>query len=226
MAKILIVDDEQDILDICKTYFEYEGHQVITGTNGQEAIEQIDDSIDLMILDIMMPEVNGYEVVKKMREQSLDIPFIYLTAKTQENDTIYALTLGADDYIKKPFSPRELILRSHNLLNRSRKFNKQDYLTFDSMTLCKQEKVLKINDEEILLRVREFDLLWYLAEREKTVISKSELLEKVWGYDYYEDANTVNVHIRRIREKLERQDFHDYVITTVWGLGYKFERAK
>ena len=94
------------------------------------------------------------------------------------------------------------------------------------MTLCKQEKVLKINDEEIPLRVREFDLLWYLAEREKTVISKSELLEKVWGYDYYEDTNTVNVHIRRIREKLERQDFHDYVITTVWGLGYKFERAK
>ncbi|MFY2153118.1 response regulator transcription factor [Mammaliicoccus sciuri] len=226
MAHILIVDDEQDILDICKTYFEYEGHLVVTASDGQQAIHQLNDAIDLMILDIMMPEKNGYDVVKEMKAQELDIPFIYLTAKTQEHDTIYALTLGADDYIKKPFSPRELVLRAHNLLNRTQKYHKQDYLTFGSLQLCKQEKIIKVNDQEVPLRVKEFDLLWYLADHEKMVISKSELLEKVWGYDYYEDANTVNVHIRRIREKLEQHQYDEYVIKTVWGLGYKFERAK
>ncbi|OOV76387.1 MULTISPECIES: response regulator transcription factor [Mammaliicoccus] len=226
MANILIVDDEQDILDICKTYFEYEGHHVVTASNGQQAIDLMNDDIDLIILDIMMPEKNGYDVVKEMKIRQLDIPFIYLTAKTQEHDTIYALTLGADDYIKKPFSPRELVLRAHNLLNRTQKYNQQAYLTFGSLQLCKQEKIIKVNHEEIALRVKEFDLLWYLAEHEKMVISKSELLEKVWGYDYYEDANTVNVHIRRIREKLEQQNYNEFVIKTVWGLGYKFERAK
>ncbi|QJF24290.1 response regulator transcription factor [Mammaliicoccus vitulinus] len=226
MANILIVDDEQDILDICKTYFEYEGHQVVTASNGQQAIDRMKDNIDLIILDIMMPEKNGYDVVKEMKAQQLDIPFIYLTAKTQEHDTIYALTLGADDYIKKPFSPRELVLRAHNLLNRTQKYNKQAYLTFGSLQLCKQEKIIQIDGQDIALRVKEFDLLWYLAEHEKMVITKSELLEKVWGYDYYEDANTVNVHIRRIREKLEQQNYDEYVIKTVWGLGYKFERAK
>lgn len=226
MANILIVDDEQDILDICKTYFEYEGHHVVTASNGQQAIDLMNDDIDLIILDIMMPEKNGYDVVKEMKTRQLDIPFIYLTAKTQEHDTIYALTLGADDYIKKPFSPRELVLRAHNLLNRTQKYNQQAYLTFGSLQLRKQEKIIKVNHEEIALRVKEFDLLWYLAEHEKMVISKSELLEKVWGYDYYEDANTVNVHIRRIREKLEQQNYNEFVIKTVWGLGYKFERAK
>ncbi|GGI39541.1 response regulator transcription factor [Mammaliicoccus stepanovicii] len=226
MAHILIADDEQDILDICKTYFEYEGHRVVTASNGQEALNKLDTSIDLIILDIMMPEMNGYEVVQVMKDKHYDIPFIYLTAKTQENDTLYALTLGADDYIKKPFSPRELVLRSHNLLNRTKKYSNQEVLTFSSLTLCKQEKSLMINGQNVPLRVKEFDVLWYLAEHEKVVISKSELLEKVWGYDYYEDANTVNVHIRRIREKLEQHEYYDYAITTVWGLGYKFERAK
>ncbi|WP_323703259.1 response regulator transcription factor [Mammaliicoccus sp. Dog046] len=226
MANILIVDDEKDILEICKTYFEYEGHLVQTANNGEEALLQINDTLDLIILDIMMPIMNGYDVVKEMKAKQLDIPFIYLTAKTQEHDTIYALTLGADDYVKKPFSPRELVLRAHNLLNRTQKYNKQDYLKFGDLELCKQEKIIKINNQDISLRVKEFDLLWYLAVNEKKVIPKSELVEKVWGYDYYEDANTVNVHIRRIREKLEQHQYTDYVIKTVWGLGYKFERTK
>ena len=218
MTHLLIVDDEKDIVDICQTYFEYEGYQVTTTTCGKEALKLLSSDIDIMILDIMMPEVSGY-----------DIPFIYLTAKTQEHDTIYALTLGADDYIKKPFSPRELVLRTNNLLARMSKSNhsnKIEQLEFDGLVLKNLSKTLTINNIEIPMRIKEFELLWYLASREGEVISKSELLEKVWGYDYYEDANTVNVHIHRIREKLEKHDFLPYTITTVWGLGYKFERSR
>ena len=225
---LLIVDDEQDIVDICQTYFEYEGYKVTTTTSGKEAISLLSNDIDIMVLDIMMPEVNGYDIVKEMKRQKLDIPFIYLTAKTQEHDTIYALTLGADDYVKKPFSPRELVLRINNLLTRMKKYHHQpvEQLSFDELTLINLSKVVTVNGHEVPMRIKEFELLWYLASRENEVISKSELLEKVWGYDYYEDANTVNVHIHRIREKLEKESFTTYTITTVWGLGYKFERSR
>lgn len=123
MTHLLIVDDEQNTVDICHTYFEYEGYQVTTTTCGKEALNLLSSDIDLMILDIMMPEVNGYDIVKKMKNMQLDILFIYLTAKTQEHDTIYALTLGANDYIKKTFSPRELVLRTNNLLARMSKLS-------------------------------------------------------------------------------------------------------
>ncbi|MBU5271664.1 response regulator transcription factor SaeR [Staphylococcus caprae] len=229
MTHLLIVDDEQDIVDICQTYFEYEGYQVTTTTNGKEAIQLLSSDIDVMILDIMMPEVSGYDIVKEMKAKQLDIPFIYLTAKTQEHDTIYALTLGADDYVKKPFSPRELVLRTNNLLTRISKYqssNRIEQLEFNGLILNNSSKTLTIDHQEIPMRIKEFELLWYLASRENDVISKSELLEKVWGYDYYEDANTVNVHIHRIREKLEKHHFITYTITTVWGLGYKFERSR
>ncbi|MGL4100244.1 response regulator transcription factor [Staphylococcus epidermidis] len=186
MTHLLIVDDEKDIVDICQTYFEYEGYQVTTTTCGKEALKLLSSDIDIMILDIMMPEVNGYDIVKKMKDMQLDIPFIYLTAKTQEIEQ----------------------------------------LEFDGLVLKNLSKTLTINNIEIPMRIKEFELLWYLASREGEVISKSELLEKVWGYDYYEDANTVNVHIHRIREKLEKHDFLPYTITTVWGLGYKFERSR
>ena len=168
MIHLLIVDDEQDIVDICQTYFEYEGYHVTT-TNGKEAIKLLSSEIDVMILDIMMPEVTGYDIVKEMKAQQLE---------------------------------------------------------FNGLILKNPSKTLTINSEDIPMRIKEFELLWYLASRENEVISKSELLENVWGYDYYEDANTVNVHIHRIREKLEKHHFITYTITTVWGLGYKFERSR
>ena len=169
MTHLLIVDDEQDIVDICQTYFEYEGYQVTTTTNGREAIKLLSSEIDVMILDIMMPEVSGYDIVKEMKAQQLDIPFIYLTAKTQEHDTIYALTLGADDYVKKPFSPRELVLRTNNLLARISKYqsnHQTEQLEFNGLILKNQSKTLTINSEEIPMRIKEFELLWYLASRE------------------------------------------------------------
>ncbi|WP_422125854.1 response regulator transcription factor [Staphylococcus simulans] len=213
------------MVDICQTYFEYEGYKVLTAHNGEDALNQLDPSIDLIILDIMMPNVDGYEVIKEMKQRQLDIPFIYMSAKTKEHDTIYALTLGADDYLKKPFSPRELVLRANNLLSRvKRSQSAQTALTFDTLKLNDQQKSVEINGAVVNLRIKEFELLWYLATHENQAISKSQLLEEVWGYDYYEDASTVNVHIHRIREKFEQFGFDAYTITTVWGLGYKFER--
>ena len=157
MTHLLIVDDEKDIVDICQTYFEYEGYQVTTTTCGKEALKLLSSDIDIMILDIMMPEVSGYDIVKKMKDMQLDIPFIYLTAKTQEHDTIYALTLGADDYIKKPFSPRELVLRTNNLLARMSKSNysnKIEQLEFDGLVLKNLSKTLTINNIEIPMRIK------------------------------------------------------------------------
>ncbi|GEP83804.1 response regulator saeR (fragment 1) [Staphylococcus piscifermentans] len=227
MNHILLVDDEKDIVDICQTYFEYEGYTVTTASNGEEALQHLNDSIDLIVLDIMMPELNGYDVVKEMKQRQLDIPFIYLSAKTQEQDTIYALTLGADDYMTKPFSPRELVLRANNLLNRVRKcMNLQSSLRFGALELNDTQKRALIYDEPVNLRIKEFELLWYLGKHENEVISKSELIQEVWQYDYYEDVNTVNVHIHRLREKFEQFNYHDYTIKTVWGLGYTFERKQ
>lgn len=225
MEHILIVDDEPDIRDICKTYFEFEGYSVSTASNGQEALAMLDASIDLMILDIMMPEKDGYAVVKEMQSRNLDIPYIYLTAKTTESDAIYGLMLGADDYVKKPFSPRELVIRAKNILKRvNQSAVAQDTVTFGALTLDNLTKTVTINDETVSLRVKEFELLWYFATHENVALSKTDLLEQVWGYDYYEDMNTLNVHIHRLREKLEQHNYDDYAITTVWGLGYKFQR--
>ncbi|UXR86952.1 response regulator transcription factor [Staphylococcus felis] len=227
MAHVLIVDDEQDIREICKTYFEYEGYDVTVAANGQQALDKLDATIDVMIIDIMMPEVNGYEVVKAMKNKGMDIPYIYLTAKTSEQDTIYGLMLGADDYVKKPFSPRELVIRVKNILNRVNiaKPRDKEMIHCGRLQLNHLTKTATLDDEIIPFRIKEFELLWYFANHESVALSKTDLLEQVWGYEYYEDMNTLNVHIHRIREKLEKHGYDDYSITTVWGLGYKFQRT-
>ncbi|QLK86580.1 response regulator transcription factor [Staphylococcus sp. 17KM0847] len=223
---VLIVDDEPDICDICKTYFEFEGYRVSIASNGQEAIDMLDQHIDLLILDIMMPQKDGYAVIKDMKARHLDIPYIYLTAKTTEADTIYGLMLGADDYVKKPFSPRELVIRAKNILSRTcHQSIDHETLTFGTLTLNNLTKTVTIEGQNIDLRVKEFELLWYFATHENIALSKTDLLEQVWGYDYYEDMNTLNVHIHRLREKLEHYHYNDYQIKTVWGLGYKFQRG-
>lgn len=226
MPHILIADDEKDIREICKTYFEFEGYQVTLAENGKEALGFLDESIDLMVLDIMMPEVDGYDVVKEMKAQQLDIPYIYLTAKTSESDTIFGLMLGADDYVKKPFSPRELVIRAKNLLDRlATKLKKHEVISCGDLKLNNVTKTVEINGETVPFRIKEFELLWYFMTHEDEAISKTSLIEEVWGYEFYEDVNSLNVHIHRIREKLENNRFNEYTISTVWGLGYKFQRS-
>lgn len=226
MTHILIADDEKDIREICKTYFEFEGYQVTLAENGKEALGFLDESIDLMVLDIMMPEVDGYDVVKEMKAQQLDIPYIYLTAKTSESDTIFGLMLGADDYVKKPFSPRELVIRAKNLLNRvTTKPTRHEVINCGNLKLNNMTKIVEINSKVIPFRIKEFELLWYFVTHEDEAISKTSLIEEVWGYEFYEDVNSLNVHVHRIREKLESNHFNEYTISTVWGLGYKFQRS-
>lgn len=226
MPHILIADDEKDIREICKTYFEFEGYQVTLAENGKEALGFLDESIDLMVLDIMMPEVDGYDVVKEIKAQQFDIPYIYLTAKTSESDTIFGLMLGADDYVKKPFSPRELVIRAKNLLDRlATKPKKHEVISCGDLKLNNVTKTVEINGETVPFLIKEFELLWYFMTYEDEAISKTSLIEEVWGYEFYEDVNSLNVHIHRIREKLENNRFNEYTISTVWGLGYKFQRS-
>lgn len=226
MPHILIADDEKDIREICKTYFEFEGYQVTLAENGKEALEFLDEAIDLLVLDIMMPEADGYDVVKEMKAQQLDIPYIYLTAKTSESDTIFGLMLGADDYVKKPFSPRELVIRAKNLLNRvTTKPTRHEVINCGNLKLNNMTKIVEINSKVIPFRIKEFELLWYFVTHEDEAISKTSLIEEVWGYEFYEDVNSLNVHVHRIREKLESNHFNEYTISTVWGLGYKFQRS-
>lgn len=226
MVKVLVVDDEKDIRDICKTYFEFEGYEVITAEDGVHALDVLDHTIDVMVLDIMMPGMDGYEFIHQTKMRGFNIPYIYLTAKVSENDTIYGLTLGAEDYIRKPFSPRELVLRTKKIINRTvKEANDEPILTFGRLVLNDKHKAAYIDGQDLMLRQKEYELLHYLAQNLDAAIAKSELLDHVWGYEYYEDMNTLNVHIHRIREKLEMHDYHDYIIQTVWGLGYKFERG-
>lgn len=224
MNTILLVDDEETIVDVCRRYLEKEGFRVLTARNGQEALGIYDmQRVDLMVVDIMMPKMDGHAFIMEVQERGKDTPFLYLSALTQEKERLYGLTLGADDYMSKPFSPRELVLRVKNILRRSRQFVEPETLTHGPLFLDKGKREASVSGQELELTIKEFDLLWLLASENKRVFSKSELLERVWGYEYDGDANTINVHIHHLREKLQVNGEAPVFIKTVWGLGYKFE---
>lgn len=230
MTSVLIVDDELPIVEICQLYLLNEGYTVFTATNGEEAEKIVkSNAIDFMVVDIMMPKKNGYEYVEQLQAEGYDIPFLYLTALNQEKDTLYGLALGADDYMTKPFSPRELLFRIRNILKRANKFKLHEpaVLQEQGLRLNKDERAAYLNEQMLDLTNKEFDLLWTLVEEKHRVLSKSELLKKVWGYDYYEDSSTVNVHVHHLREKLATLDQDKtVVIKTVWGIGYQFKSSE
>lgn len=225
--KVLLVDDEENILDVCARYLMREGYEVSTASNGYEAIERYNTfQPDIVILDIMMPEMDGWQAAEKIREDS-DTPIIMLTALGQEKDRIYGLTIGADDYVTKPFSPRELLLRVKNVLRRTystpNREAQREILKWNDLLIDRDKRKVVVTGREIDMTVKEFDLLTLLAEHPSQVFSKSQLLETLWGYEYLGDANTINVHIRRLREKIEVDPSEPQWIKTVWGIGYKFE---
>lgn len=225
--KVLLVDDEENIVDVCSRYLTREGYEVSTASNGYEAIERYNAfQPDIVILDIMMPQMDGWQTAEKIREDS-DTPIIMLTALGQEKDRIYGLTIGADDYVTKPFSPRELLLRVKNVLRRTYSAQKQEkqreVLKWKDLLIDRDKRKVVVSGKEIEMTVKEFDLLTLLAEHPSQVFSKSQLLETLWGYEYLGDANTINVHIRRLREKIEIDPSEPQWIKTVWGIGYKFE---
>jgi DNA-binding response OmpR family regulator len=222
MTKILVVDDEPKILDLVSSYLKPEGYEVLTATDGPSALKNARTfKPDLIVLDIMLPEMDGLEVLSVLRRE-IDTYVILLTAKTEETDKIVGLSVGADDYITKPFSPRELVARIKAALRRVRLGSKsQDkrMLAFQNIRIDTQGRKVWVDKQEIELTTIEFDLLKTLAMHPGRVLSREQLLEQVWGYDYYGEIRVVDVHVGHIRQKLGEGDF----IATVRGVGYRFE---
>lgn len=224
---ILVLDDEKEIADLVELYLENENYTVYKYYNSEEAINCINKvNLDLAILDVMIKGKDGFEICKYIREKDLKFPVIMLTAKIEDKDKITGLTLGADDYITKPFNPLELVARVKSALRRYTKYNeknKEDIIYIDGLEISKEKHTCKLYDKNIELTPLEFDILLYLANKRGEVVSSEELFEKVWKEKYLDNNNTVMVHIRRIREKLKEDTKKPKYIKTVWGVGYKIE---
>ncbi len=227
-SNILVIDDEINILELVKFNLELNNYKVFTAKNGREGIEKINTiNIDLVILDLMMPEVDGIQVCKYIRgnEKLKTIPIIMLTAKSTETDKIFGLEIGADDYITKPFSVKELTARVKALLRRSAMETNlsKEVIRFNNMTINTTEHIVKINEKEIKLTLKEYEVLLLLASNKGKVFSRDSLLNEVWGYDYIGETRTVDVHIRHLRKKIEEIDNEKEYIETVRGVGYKIK---
>ena len=226
--RILIIEDEASISDIIKFNLIKEGYQVETAYDGQEGLRKALENPDLILLDVMLPLMDGFQVCKKVRETS-NTPILMLTAKEEEVDKVLGLELGADDYITKPFGMRELIARIKANIRRSDfmedKLNAPaDVQTFGNLEIDMNRYEVRKNGTALDLTLREFELLKYLAEHEDKVFSREQLLEEVWGYEYYGDIRTVDVTVRRLREKLEDDPSEPRYIMTKRGIGYHFRR--
>ncbi|SDH38518.1 response regulator transcription factor [Alteribacillus bidgolensis] len=230
-AKVLVVDDEERIRRLLKMYLEREDYTVEEAENGEEALDlAMNKDYDVILLDLMMPGIDGIEVCQELRK-SKATPIIMLTAKGEESNRVQGFEVGTDDYIVKPFSPREVILRVKALLRRSSstKFlqtetQAKDVLVFPHLTIDNDAHRVTANNEIISLTPKEYELLLYLAQAPDKVFSREQLLKDVWNYDFFGDLRTVDTHIKRLREKLSKvsQEAAD-MISTVWGVGYKFE---
>ena len=225
---ILILDDEKEIADLVELYLKNENYNVHKFYDYNLAINCINTKkLDLAILDIMVGKVSGFDICKMIRGKDLNFPIIFLTAKIEDVDKINGLTLGADDYITKPFNPLELVARVKSALRRYTKYNekeKDDNIYIEGLEIDKETHKCLLYGKEIELTPIEFDILLYLANNRGCVVSSEELFEKVWKEKYLDNNNTVMVHIRRIREKLKEDTKNPKFIKTVWGVGYKIEK--
>ena len=224
--KILIVDDEENICELVRLYIEKEGFDAIIANDGQEAVAKFNkEKPDLILLDIMLPIMDGWQVCREIRAQS-KVPIIMLTAKGETFDKVLGLELGADDYVVKPFEPKELIARIRAVLRRSAdsvdEKADEDELSFDGLKINQSTYEVYIDDKKVEMPPKEFELLYFLAKNTNKVFTRDQLLDEIWGYEFFGDSRTVDVHIKRIREKLEGEN-RTWALKTVWGVGYKFE---
>lgn len=224
--KVLVVDDEQYIVELIQFNLENSGFNVVASDNGEDAIEMAQEEMpDAIILDLMLPGMDGFEVCKQIRmeEKTRKIPIIMLTAKGEETDKVLGLELGADDYLTKPFSVRELIARIKAVLRRFEEVPQKQVKTIkihDIVIDTEKYEVMKL-EKRIDLTLKEFELLRILAENRGKVLSRNSLLDEVWGYNYFGETRTVDVHIRHLRKKIEDNDRHHIYIETIRGIGYK-----
>ena len=222
-GKILVVDDDENISEVINMYLQSSGYETRKSTNGKDALVQVEEfKPDLVLLDVMLPGIDGIEVLKNIRKYS-EIPVIMLTAKGDTFDKVLALELGADDYVVKPFEPKELMARVKAVM---RRFNYDNTTTgvieFAELIVDTNSYNVTYKGEEVKMPPKEFELLHFLASNKNKVFTREQLLDKIWGYDFVGDTRTVDVHIKRLRDKFEGE--HSWSIKTVWGVGYKFEK--
>ncbi|MCH3964247.1 MAG: response regulator transcription factor [Clostridium sp.] len=226
MKKILIIEDDLSIAELQKDYLELNKFKVTICTDGIKGLDTlVKEDFDLLILDIMLPEIDGYSILKSIRDKK-DIPVLLVSAKKEEIDRIKGFTLGADDYITKPFSPGELVARVKSHINNYERIKnkfakKRDSITIRGLEIFRDSMQVFVNGNEVELAQKEFELLLYMAENPNRVFSRETLFEKIWGLDSLGDNATVTVHIRRIREKIETSPSEPQYIETVWGAGYR-----
>ena len=222
-AKILVVEDDGAIAFGLQKNLEFEGYEVFVATDGEAGLQQaIDQKPDLLILDIMLPKVNGYEICESLRKRGIGVPVIFLTAKTQEGDKILGFDLGCDDYMTKPFSVRELVARVKTVLRRSR-VEAVEPVKFGAVRLDFEARRVWLNNEEVDLTSKEFDLLKFLVESPGKVLTREMILNKVWGYNYYGTARTIDNFINRLRQKIGDDSDQPRHIATIRGVGYRFQ---
>ena len=228
MQHILIADDNRDITDILSTYSRMEGFEPVVASDGEEAIQLFAQyNPDVVLLDVMMPKEDGYEVCRRIRSKS-NVPVILITARGEDFDKIMGLDIGADDYIVKPFSPREVMARVRAVMRRMAKNNKEassseNLLTVGSLEINLDEYTLHISGNKVALTKKEIETMWTLASNPNKVFTRDNLLDSLWGFDYFGDSRTVDSHIKRLRSKLDIVEHPAWTIKTIWGVGYKFE---
>ncbi len=225
---ILVVDDDLKILKILQHTLSKEGFKVTTAASGEEALQLAKQAFpDLVLLDIMMPGMDGFETYQRLKAIR-EVPVIILSARSDEIDKVVGFRMGVDDYQTKPFSPTELALRVKAVLRRlsEQKVKSENSLKYGSLTLDYDKRVVEIDGQKIELTPKEFELLWLMASNPNRVFTKAHLLDKIWDSSFYGDDNTVTVHIRKLREKIEKDPSKPAYIKTVWGTGYKFEHIE
>lgn len=224
-AKILVADDDRNICELLKLYLEKEDYSVVLAGNGEEALARFDEeNPDLILLDVMMPKLDGWQVCRELRKKS-ECPIIMITAKGETFDKVLGLELGADDYVVKPFEPKEIIARIKAVMRRTGKASAETdkkEVSYDKLTVNMTKYELKVDGKVVDTPPKELELLFHLASNPNRVYTRDQLLDEVWGFEYYGDSRTVDVHIKRLREKLEGVS-DKWSLKTVWGVGYKFE---
>ena len=227
-GKVLLVDDEVNIIEAIERYLVQEGLEVVKATDGEEALVKArEEEPDLIVLDLMLPKLDGLEVCRTLRTES-SVYIIMLTAKTDELDKMVGYAMGADSYVTKPFSPKVLVAKIKAALKRigqqKESIKKErEVIVIDALEIDNKKKSVKIDEEKVELTGKEFEILWLFVSHPGHVFSRYELLEEIWGEDFVGDSDTVTVHIRRLREKIEENPSEPEYIKTVWGVGYKFE---
>lgn len=224
MIKVLIVDDNEQITSILAEYAKKEGYVPDIATDGEEALQKFEtEKPDILLLDVMMPKVDGFSVCRQIRKIS-NVPIIMITARGEDFEKIMGLEIGADDYIVKPFSPAEVMARIKAIMRRIKGYEQEQQLfIYDNLKINLDDYTAFVDDKALPLTKKEIEILWTLATHKDRVFSRDNLLNKLWGYDYFGDSRTVDSHIKRLRAKLDNFAHDKWEIKTIWGVGYKFE---